>query len=103
MRKHLLAIAAVFTLLGAGSLAPGRAEAMPLAAPSAARQAIESTNLADRVAYVCRRFWGCGYYGCGWRRSCYWTPGYYGYYGYYGPYRPWGYHRWHHWHHWRHW
>ena len=73
MRRLILAIAAALAVVAAGSLAPGRAEAMPLSMPAGIRAAIDETSLAQDVAYVCRRVWRCGPYGCGWRRTCYWT------------------------------
>ena len=100
MRRILLSAAAAFALLTAGAMLPGRAEAMTLAAPVGMHEAIGDVSLAQDVAYVCRRVWRCGYYGCGWRRACYWGPGpYYGYgYGY-RPYWRRGYYHRHYWHH----
>jgi hypothetical protein len=49
---------------------------MALSAPAGLRAAIDDTGRADQVAYVCRNVWRCGSYGCGWRRACYWRPGY---------------------------
>jgi len=96
MRRLILAGAAALALMAAGSLAPDRAEAMTLSTPAGIAAAVDSTSLAQNVAYVCRRVWRCGPYGCGWRRSCYWTggPRYYGGSHYYG--RP-RYYRRHHW------
>jgi hypothetical protein len=100
MRRIILAAAATFALLAAGSLAPGRAEAMTLPAPAGLAAAVGSgDSLTETIAYVCRRVWRCGYYGCGWRRSCYYTRPYYyrPYRYYYRPYRYWGpprYYRW---------
>lgn len=73
MRRYILSVAAALSLLTAGSLLPGRADAMTLTTPAAIRAAIDDTSLAQDVAYVCRRVWRCGYYGCGWRRRCWWT------------------------------
>ena len=73
MRRTVLAISATLALLVAGSLAPNRAEAMTLSTPAAIQAAIDDTSLAQDVAYVCRRVWRCGPYGCGWRRDCWWT------------------------------
>jgi hypothetical protein len=87
MRRILLAVAATLAIVSAASLTTNRAEAMALGTPSGLRAAIEETSLAQDVAYVCRRVWVCGYYGCGWRRSCFWRPGGY----YYRPYRRWRY------------
>lgn len=80
MRRIVLATAATLALLVAGSLAPGRAEAMTISTPAGIAAAVDATGLAQDVAYVCRRVWRCGPYGCGWRRSCWWTggPRYYG-------------------------
>jgi len=81
MRRVLVVAATALAILGAGSLAPRGAMAL---APGALARAQGPHVNAERTAYVCNRFWACGYYGCGWRRSCYWTPRYY-----YGPrYRP---------------
>jgi hypothetical protein len=87
MRRFVLAAAATFALLAAGSLAPGRAEAMTIPAPAGIAAAVNGNSLAETVAYVCRRVWRCGPYGCGWRRSCYYTR------PYYRPYRPYYRHR----------
>ena len=91
MRRTILATAATLAVLAAGSLAPSRAEAMALSTPAGIQAAIDGTSLAQDVAYVCRRVWRCGPYGCGWRRYCYWT----------GPHRYYG-HRYYrrHWHRW---
>ena len=88
MRRTMLSAAAALALLTAGAFLPDRAEAMTIAAPVGMQAAIGG-SLAQDAAYICRRVWRCGYYGCGWRRACYWGPGpYYGYgYGYHGPYR----------------
>ncbi len=87
MRRIILATAAALALLAAGSLAPGRAEAMTISTPAGIAAAVDANSLTQNVAYVCRRVWRCGPYGCGWRRVCYRTgPGYYyGGPGYYGP------------------
>ena len=82
MRRFLLAITATFAIASASTLAMTSADAMTLGAPNGLRAAIEDTNLAEDVAYVCRRSWSCGYYGCGWRRVCRYTG-----YRYYRPYR----------------
>ena len=76
MRRTILATAATLALIAAGSLAPGRVEAMALSTPAGIQAAIDDTSLAQDVAYVCNRVWRCGPYGCGWRRACYWTGGY---------------------------
>ena len=79
MHRTILAAAATIAILAGASLAPQRAEAMP-AAPTGLAAAITANSLTQDVAYVCRRVWRCGPYGCGWRRACYWT----------GPRRYWG-------------
>lgn len=78
MRRLVLAVAATLALLAMGSLAPNRAEAMPVSTPAGIAAAVDAAGLAQDVAYVCRRAWRCGPYGCGWRRYCYNTyPRYY--------------------------
>lgn len=93
MRKWILLAALTAGVLSMGSLAPNRADAMTIGAPAGLAVAAGQADLAQDVAYVCRRAWRCGPYGCGWRRVCGWTgPRYYGYYG-----RPgWGHRHWHH-------
>jgi hypothetical protein len=82
-RKFLLAGAMVAGFFAAGSLMPSSAEAMPIANPAGIAKTVGGN--VDQVAYVCRRVWSR--WG-GWRRSCYWRPGYYGYrHHYYRPYR----------------
>jgi hypothetical protein len=93
MRRITLATAATLAVLAASALITGRAEAMSISAPAGLQVALDETKLAQDVAYVCRRAWRCGPYGCGWRRACWWTGGggpYYGY-GYAAPYRRYGY------------
>jgi len=89
MRRTILATAATFAILAAGSLVPNRAEAMTVTTPTGIRAAIQDSNLVQDVA--CRRVWRCGPHGCAWRRVCWSGPSYYGggpyYYGggpYYG-------------------
>ena len=94
-RTFLMAAAAV--ALAAGAFSSGPAEAMTTAAPISMQAAIDG-RMTQQVAYVCRRVWRCGYYGCGWRRACWWTGPYYGYR--YGPYWRRGYYHRHYWHHW---
>lgn len=78
MRRTVLYAAATFAILAGAALLPQSAEAMTLPAPAGITAAAEGTNLAQEVAYICRRVWRCGPYGCGWRRACYWTgPRYY--------------------------
>jgi hypothetical protein len=79
MRRIVLALAATLAILVAGSLAPNRAEAMAVSTPAGIAAAVDAAGLAQDVAYVCRRVWRCGPYGCGWRRACWWSgPRYYG-------------------------
>jgi len=75
MRRTLFALAATVAVLSAASLAPSTANAMAISTPAAVAAAVDDTNLAQDVAYVCRRVWRCGPYGCGWRRNCFWTGG----------------------------
>jgi len=75
MRRTTLALSATLAVLAAGSLAPTAAQAMTFSTPAAIEAAIDDTSLVKDVAYVCSRVWRCGPYGCGWRRSCYWTGG----------------------------
>ena len=78
MRRTVLAAAATLALLAAGSLASDRAEAMTVSTPAGIAAAVDGNSLAQDVAYVCRRVWACGPYGCGWRRTCWWSgPRYY--------------------------
>lgn len=79
MHKTILALTAATTVLAASAFMPSAASAMTLSTPAGITAAIDDTSLAQDVAYVCRRAWRCGPYGCGWRRHCYWT----------GPRRPW--------------
>ncbi|MFN3658810.1 MAG: hypothetical protein ACK4UO_16305 [Pseudolabrys sp.] len=79
MRRFILSVAAAIAVLAAGALATDRAEAMAISTPAGIQAAIDDTSLAQDVAYVCRRVWRCGPYGCGWRRYCYHTgPRYHG-------------------------
>lgn len=94
MRNRLntvLAAAAVITL---AAFASTSAEALPV--PAGLNAAIQQGNPVQEAAYACRPVWRCGYWGCGWRRTCWWGPGYgYGYH--HRPYR-WGGWGWrHHW------
>ncbi|HZQ11576.1 MAG TPA: hypothetical protein VFB31_02070 [Pseudolabrys sp.] len=91
MRRTML-VAAAALALSAGALLPGRAEAMTVAAPVGMQAAIGDTLTQD-VAYVCQPVWRCGYWGCGWRRACWWTgPG-----PYYWRHRYWRRHYWRYW------
>ncbi|HZP74684.1 MAG TPA: hypothetical protein VFB45_00945 [Pseudolabrys sp.] len=78
MRRTVLALSASLALFAAGSLMPTNAQAMTFSTPAAIAAAVDGSSLAQDVAYVCRRVWRCGYWGCGWRRACYWTGGYWG-------------------------
>jgi hypothetical protein len=73
MRRIIFATAATLAIVAAGSLAPNRAEAMTFTTPAGVQAAIDGNTLVQEVAYVCRRVWRCGPYGCGWRRHCWWT------------------------------
>ncbi len=98
MRKWILLAVLTAGLFSMASLGANRAEAMTIGTPAGVGIAAGEADLAQDVAYVCRRVWRCGPYGCGWRRACWWRPGGYYYgprWGYYG-YRGW---RWRH----RHW
>jgi hypothetical protein len=70
MRHAVLTAAVVAAIAAGGSLMVSRAQATPLAAPSALQGAMADLNPATDVRYVCRmvrvRF--------GWRRACYWAP-----------------------------
>jgi hypothetical protein len=82
MRRIILTTAATLAILAAGSIT-NRADAMTVAMPAGIAKAIDGSSLAQDVAYVCRRVWRCGPWGCGWRRHCWWTgPRYYRGYGY---------------------
>ena len=69
MRKILLGTAATVAIISAAALCSGSANAVTQTAPSAVREAADSTNLTQDVRWVCRY----GYYG---RRHCWWEPGY---------------------------
>jgi hypothetical protein len=66
-----MAIVAAATIVGAGSLLPSQASAMSAPAPAGLAAATGEVNLADPVAYVCRRFWN----GYRWVRNCYYRRG----------------------------
>jgi hypothetical protein len=79
MRRIVLTTAATLAILAAGSIT-NRADAMTVAMPAGIAKAIDGSSLAQDVAYICRRVWRCGPWGCGWRRHCWWTgPRYYRY------------------------
>jgi hypothetical protein len=94
MRKGILAAAGGALL---ATLISWNAQAMPLAAPAALKDASESLSHTENVC------WGCGGYGYGYRPYYrpygygygyrpYYRPYGYGGYGYYRPYyRPYGY------------
>ena len=67
MRRIVLTTAATLAILAAGSIT-NRADAMTVAMPAGIAKAIDGSSLAQDVAYVCRRVWRCGPWGCGWRR-----------------------------------
>ena len=77
MRKTLLAIAAATAVFATGAMISAPAHAITISTPAGVAAAIDDTNLAENVAYVCRRVRVCGYYGCTWRRRCYNTRPYY--------------------------
>lgn len=97
MRRIALATAATLAVLAAASFAPSQANAMAVSTPAGIQAAIDTTSLAQDVAYVCRPVRRCGPGGCWVRRSCFWTGGGYGYrrgyyrggYGYRHGYRRW--------------
>ena|SRR5262245_28166710 len=60
MRRIVLATAATFAILTAGSLAPNRVGAMTVTIPTGLQAAIDTTTLLEDVAVVCRRV--CGVY-----------------------------------------
>ena len=78
MRRIVVAAIAASVLFATGSLTPQVANAMPAPVPLAGTT---DSGLLQDVAYQCRPIWRCGRYGCGWRRVCYWTPGYYPHWG----------------------
>jgi hypothetical protein len=89
MGRIVLAIIAGLALLAAISLSPNRAEAAAMPVPSGIQALTQDNSMIEEAAYVCRRVWRCGAYGCGWRRVCeYISP------RFYRPYRPYRYYRW---------
>jgi len=79
MRHTAIMLSMTLGILAASSLAPTQADAMTFSTPSAIQAAVDDSSLAKDVAYICRRAWRCGYWGCGWRRACFWSgPRYYG-------------------------
>jgi hypothetical protein len=91
MRRTALATAATLAVLAAASFAPTQANAMTLSTPAGISAAIDTTSLAQDVAYICRPVRRCGPGGCWVRRSCFWSGG--GGYGWRRGYRH-GYRRW---------
>ena len=91
MRNRLNTLLASGAVMAALAFASTNANAMTLPAPSGISAALAQTSPIQQAAYVCRPVWRCGYWGCGWRRACWWGPGYG--YGYGHGYR-WGSHRW---------
>ena len=77
MGRIVLAITAVLALLAAISLSPNRAEAAAMPVPTGIQAAIQDNSMIEEAAYICRRIWRCGPYGCGWRRICSYAPRYY--------------------------
>jgi hypothetical protein len=75
MRRTVLATAATLTLLATAAFVPSQANAMALSTPAGIQAAIDTTSLAQDVAYVCRPVRRCGPGGCWVRRSCFWTGG----------------------------
>jgi hypothetical protein len=84
MRKFAMTIAVAAAIVGAGSLLPNQASAMTVPAPAGLAAAAGEVNLAESVAYVCRRVWN----GYSWRRVCHYTRGGYGYHRPYRHHRP---------------
>jgi hypothetical protein len=78
MRKILAAVAVAAGIFAVGM--PGRAQAMPVTAPATLGSTLATTPI-EQAAYICRPRRVCGPFGCGWRRSCFYTPGPYAYYG----------------------
>ena len=77
MRKAILTgiVLATVSLCGIFAISPATALTY---APAGLAAALADANSVQPVDYVCRRVHRCGPYGCGWRRSCFWTgPRYY--------------------------
>ena len=70
MRKALLATATTAAIVSAVGLMSGSANALTQTAPSGLREAVDSTNLAKDVRWVCRYNWNG-------RRHCWWQPSHY--------------------------
>jgi hypothetical protein len=97
MRMTVLAAALAF--LTSGALLTDGAAATPLQGASAIGLAAAGSDTHEQIAYVCGRVWRCGPRGCGWRRTCHWTPRPYAWAPYPYFYRPYG--GWRHRHGWR--
>lgn len=73
MLRLNLATTATLAVLAAGLLVPMRAEAMTAPVTTELQATLADANLTQNIAYICRRVWRCGRYGCGWRRVCWWA------------------------------
>jgi hypothetical protein len=67
MRRILLATIAAAAVVSAIGLTAGPANALTSTAPTGLREAIDSTDLAANVRWVCRYNWQG-------RRHCWWEP-----------------------------
>jgi hypothetical protein len=82
MRKVLLTIATLATIVLVPALFADRANAMTTPLPAGIANAVSDVNAVEQIAYVCRR--RCNWRGC--FRRCWNTgPVYY----YHRPYRRW--------------
>lgn len=70
MRRMMLAAAAVAVVLGAGSLAASRAEAMTLPSAGPVAGVVTENGMVQDVRLVCRRVWN----GFRWMPRC-WRTG----------------------------
>lgn len=71
--RNFLACCIAAAVLAVAPVGSRPAEAMPVSTPQAIGAGQVQSNL-EQAAYVCRRVWRCGSWGCGWRRTCYWKP-----------------------------
>lgn len=71
--RNFLACCIAAAVLAVAPVGSRPAEAMPISTPQAIGAGQVQSNL-EQAAYVCRRVWRCGSWGCGWRRTCYWKP-----------------------------